>query len=391
MKFLEKLGVPDNLIEVSRDIHKKILNSLKNINHPLIEGNILIGKYDIKIPPRIYINDVPFYIEIVKYSGFDDGVKILSASLNKTSRTEKFGNRLSLKNLYNQFSISFSFVVDDKSKWDDLVIAFNEQVSSDIIAHEFKHLIDSETFKKSIFDMSEYLSVSELNFPDILNQLLHLMYFTSTTENLVRNSEVYMKLLNNKVKKSNFYDFITNDDIIEDLNKGININLDDLIEELDDDSEVEEFLNNLSKKGFERTGKNSRDILNIFRINLSNKIAEKSKDMIENYIKANGFNMMFNKDFEKEVMELSNKEFEKIINRLTGFKNDRDYFEYLIKRINLASMKTKKKIFKLYDMLEDDMSIINWDLHNKINSKKNETRITIDFNQFKLDFKKIVK
>jgi len=310
------------------------------------------------------------------------------ASLNKTSRTEKFGNRLSLRNLYNQFSISFSFVVDDKSKWDDLVIAFNEQVSSDIIAHEFKHLMDSETFKKSIFDISEYSSVSELNFPDILNQLLHLMYFTSTTENLVRNSEVYMKLLNNKVKKSNFYDFITNDDIIENLNSGININLDYLIEELDDDSEVEEFLNNLSKKGFERTGNNSRDILNIFRINLSNKIVEKSKNMIENYIKANGFNMMFNKDFEKEVMELSNKEFQRIINRLTGFKNDRDYFEYLIKRINLASMKTKKKIFKLYDMLEDDKSIINWDLHNKINSKKNETRITIDFNQFKLDFKK---
>jgi flavoprotein len=46
MKFLEKLGVPDNLIEVSKDIHKKILNSLKSINHPLIEGNILIGKYD---------------------------------------------------------------------------------------------------------------------------------------------------------------------------------------------------------------------------------------------------------------------------------------------------------------------------------------------------------
>ena len=58
--------------------------------------------------------------------------------------------------------------------------------------------------------------------------------------------------------------------------------------------------------------------------------------------------------------------------------------------LNFEGNKMYKKLYKLYDMVENKKStkkgsIINWDLHNKINSKTE--KIIYKFDQFKNKFK----
>ena len=45
----------------------------------------------------------------------------------------------------------------------------------------------------------------------------------------------------------------------------------------------------------------------------------------------------------------------------------------------------KRKLYKLYDMVKEttNKSIINWELHNKINSKNEKMVYTLDFKSFK--------
>ena len=75
------------------------------------------------------------------------------------------------------------------------------------------------------------------------------------------------------------------------------------------------------------------------------------------------------------------------------YKNNHDkYFDILEKRLNFAGKKMKRKLYKLYDMLDTDKKktgdIFNWELHTKINSKnkKNESFI-LDFKSFKFNDK----
>ena len=55
-------------------------------------------------------------------------------------------------------------------------------------------------------------------------------------------------------------------------------------------------------------------------------------------------------------------------------KNYRNFFGNEEKRLNFVADKTIKKLAKLYDMAKDEKSsIVNWDLHHKINKTAEKT------------------
>lgn len=88
----------------------------------------------------------------------------------------------------------------------------------------------------------------------------------------------------------------------------------------------------------------------------------------------------------REVEKLANKKFNQMLSKYQKYeKNPQKYFEYLEKKLNFVADKMKRKLYKLYDMVKDttNKSIINWDLHNKINSKNEKLVYTLDFKSFK--------
>jgi len=93
---------------------------------------------------------------------------------------------------------------------------------------------------------------------------------------------------------------------------------------------------------------------------------------------------------EDEIVEIANKNMKKLVAEL--MKNQKDpmkYFAYLVKRINFVGNKMIKKLHKLYDMAKDDTkttsnSVLNWDLHTKINSKNEGIKYTLNFEEFKI-------
>jgi hypothetical protein len=64
----------------------------------------------------------------------------------------------------------------------------------------------------------------------------------------------------------------------------------------------------------------------------------------------------------------------KYTNRALKDKNYRTFFENQEKYLNFTSDKVLRKLAKLYDMAKDDTSsIVNWDLHHKINRTAKKT------------------
>lgn len=105
-------------------------------------------------------------------------------------------------------------------------------------------------------------------------------------------------------------------------------------------------------------------------------------------LKSKPFDIIFGKGDIKAAEEKANKKFNQILKKYQKYeRNPEKYFEYLEKYLNFVGRKTKRKLFKLYDMVENDKnSIINWDLHNKINKKNENLVYTLDFKSFKNKF-----
>lgn len=206
------------------------------------------------------------------------------------------------------------------------------------------------------------------------------------TENLVRPSELYHMLIDNGIKKDNFREFVSGTEIVQNIEKAINFNLSDFILRLDNNDEIKNIVNISLKKGYERIGTYGEDILNILFINISSKALSHTKEIIDNYIRNQSTFTNFLKNDNNIDFDIVNGSFDKIKKKYIKYsKNPLKYFEYIEKKLNFIGNKMKKKLYKLYDMVEDknkgDNTIFNWDLHTKINSK-NEN-LLLKFNDFK--------
>ena len=89
----------------------------------------------------------------------------------------------------------------------------------------------------------------------------------------------------------------------------------------------------------------------------------------------NPFEALFGPDGGTAEIEKKQTYMDNFIKRTKKTKNYREFFDYEIKRLNFAGETTIKKLSKLYDMVDNNKgSIVNWDLHHKINKTAEKTR-----------------
>jgi hypothetical protein len=415
-KIDEKLGVPDEIIDAADFLFKNLMRFLeyqKIDTSPLSQGDdyviVSLGKHRIKIGDLL-IDSLPIFLEIKLVRQINEPT-LVSVGYGNAQKFKSTGSSdIALLSTIDNSNLAILVAAPENSDSDGVKNAIKKDLTKSVIAHELMHIYDAYKTKTiSIDSFSSYSAFSDVSgyFPKPILDFSFLLYYVSSLENTVRATELYSMMLENGVDKDTFRDFMKNNDVIKNLTRAEEFSIDKMKDELNNCNQSKKLLKKLESGGYKRMGHEiADDILNIFVINLINSKFDIKRTLLGKYIKTDKINSLENfidslMGIEREYDEISAEErannyLEKMIKKYEKYSdNPEKYFRELEKSINLAGTKMKRKLYKLYDMLEnnekrraggdDDKKIINWDLHTKINKRdiKKENFI-LDFSRFKL-------
>jgi hypothetical protein len=401
----EKLGVPDSLEKEADRLYKIIHRSIKKFDLPEIEEegnyNFQIGETYIDIEDT-RIDEFSIILNLI-YDKEIDGIYAPTVGVDNTMKTGLKNGLIEIKIDINNSMLNI-MVVGDKLDKKSIIKILRERLKPHIIAHELKHLYDNYYKPNdSIKNKAEY-DANQINrswFPPPITMMFHLLYFTSTTENLVRPTEMYKKLKEENITKSKFKEFMDNSEIIKTIDECINFSFNNIKKELYEiEPTIKKLIDNID--GYESQGNYIDEFLNMIFINYGNLMMDRVVDMSKMYVRekvgplASIFGLMPFDKVDKETEEVIKRTVNKSIEEIRKYSDNHiKFFENIEKKLNFVGRKMKKKLYKLYDMVPEDTNskILNWDLHTKIQSKRNGVYENIDFklkkfDQFKLNFPK---
>lgn len=394
MKTYEKLGIPTGIEKEADRVYRLIKKALKNAEYPdEFEGDddevILLAETNIKIKELNVPIGIVLFLKYYEPLEFPEIISLGCGSKPNINLNNK--NKLFIRQKSNVFSVNVA--VGDKIDKDDIIKAIDKDMKRSSIAHELMHFYDNHKKETtSVSGLATYASYQLDGFPPIISSFLHLLYYMTSVESIVRPTELYKDLLDNKITKENFEDFMESSKMIKMIKAAKNFSLDSYREKLNIDPEVKELLNIAKLEGYELSNDPSYDILQLLLINLTQRYEKIAKEFIDSYINKNQFQVITALFYGRtsEIFDIANDNFKDILSKMYKYeKNPMKYFENLEKMLNFEGNKMYKKLYKLYDMVQDKKntkgSIINWDLHNKINSKSE--RIIYKFEHFKNKFK----
>lgn len=384
----EKLGVPQGIIEESNRIFKRIISKIsssikegpikKQFDFKNNSYSLNLFSIDIEISDATF-DSVDFYINFY-YTNRVNDIEFIGASFNSDFDVHSNVDKFYIKKNKNDLSISINIAISDKANKESLLSLIKNKISSSVIAHEIKHLYDGSKNKtESIEKRSVYTAFQNTPFPKVISEFLHLLYYTTSIENSVRPSELYANILNNDVTKSNFIDFMRDQEVIKMMKKAKNFSMNEFKSKLEKDREVIEIVRDArNSPDYESVGSVSDDMLNILFINLSNNIIGFVEKLLKLYTIKNYPHFFISNINDENV----NKQFNNIVFKYKNYSNNiNKYFRELEKMLNFVGNKMMKKLYKLYDMVSENKSIHNWELHNELLSD-NELVYTIDFKSF---------
>jgi len=234
------------------------------------------------------------------------------------------------------------------------------------LSHEFKHIYDEHKkgFEK-LSDRSSYVSSREMMEFDIpaLEYLGYYIYYTHLIEALVRPTETLAYLKQNKISKKNFVDFLKKIITYQSLVVINNFSMDKFRKELKE--------NNMDQ------------INNYLRKNMPNLRQDLSDDAKIDLVLAKWFEEFITLDVKKYAELISMNEFglfslpenkqkalQRHMNKLSKFAdNPLEYFSYIEKYLHKVSGEALKKIYRLYDLLDDEETP-DYIMQKKISDKK---------------------
>lgn len=377
MRLNEKMGVPEGIDEVAKELLNEIKLSLRN-TELFFDEDILLTNFNLKI--NEFNLELPVFINIKFNPEYDNFLYQFSAT-RQPDKIEFKGNKLKqigLKNIK-----LFIYAATKKIDVDKII----DGIKVDIIAHELKHFYDAYYRSIDSESSADYSSYS-VNFGlKSISDFLYLLYYTTIEENLVRPTEFYTKLKEENITKKDFREFIQKSGIFEKLNKSENFTLDKLISDIENDPNLDDVLDKIIKQGYESKGDKIEDIINLIYINILNLKLEAIKGELSRYVlsKSRGGNIFdkilgkMNKDEEKKA----DNYFKGILSKSLKYENNpRVFFEKLIKKLNFDAKKTKRKLLKIYDMIpdnkkneNDNSQILNWELFLELKGKPLTTSI----------------
>jgi hypothetical protein len=364
----EAMGVPDNIVDLSRKLFGGIVSQIPEEGYNLgeLDGTIielkdkfLIGDYKFK--------GVKFTIEVVD----DPTMDIYGMSTRNLSKvTKKF--KIKTKVNHDILEISIMIAGPDKTKSGEFKKFLQDRKVEIMgsIAHELKHYYDNfKKSKQSLVGRAKYRALTANKFGSItpLNEFMHHMYFIHRIENLVRPAEFAAALDAGEVTKKGFLEFLRNHSIYQKLKDIQNFTYQGLRDSLVEYIPRIKYL--FDENGIEYDGLDDEQIidmvLKIFVINLQQWEAES----VENLLVRNRL---------EQILGLQGKSgefFRKYINGINFYgDNFKKYFENEEKTFRFVATNMIKKIAKLYDMARDvkNESIINWELWQKLKVPKSK-------------------
>lgn len=398
----EKLGVPKGLDNQASKIFNELINDIKSysgspgdlpskFDYKDGEYSIVIGEYDIEIG-ELKLKNIPFYLRLYYIEDIPKAELVAASYGNKVGFSDKKGD-IKIKQNYKDSFFLIKVAVGKNSTKSELIESIHKSLNTSIIAHELMHLYDNyKKLKTSIEDTVDYKSYQRGGFPEIISSFLYLLYYMTSVENAVRPAELYQSLLDNNISKSDFKEFVEKTKIMKNVRRAENFSLSKFKDQLKDDKEIKEMVKQAIDSGYQSIGSVSDDALNLLMINLMDEALTTSSQILKSYVSENSPNLFFmflsqiDSEELKNIEKRAEKKFNQILSKYSKYeKNPQKYFEYLEKRLNFVGNKMKRKLYKLYDMVKDttNKSIINWDLHNKINSRNEKMVYTLDFKSFK--------
>lgn len=339
--IVEKLGVPDNIIESGNQLWNKTLNYVDGFYNVLIKKKVLnFNVFDIKIGEH-----KPKLVHVALNIQFYDRKEPVIASMSFVS--ELSGKQTDVKTMEFKESDTIKLLVNmyinestKKKDFIDFLISEKIYIISSY-AHELKHFYDY--IKKPVRS-----TTSEIDYVDMVSlrtgsynydKFLYYLYLSHSTETDVKSTEVATELKITDTKKEDFEKFLLNNKTYTEFKSMSSYSLDVFLNDLRE--EIKEYT-----KNHNFSDQRIEEIMNDFLKNKLIDIIEYRVRDFRNHLRRIDPKILVRN--EKDI-ELVYKEISKNADKY--IKNPISFFENQIKIINFVGKKNIKKISKLYDYI----------------------------------------
>jgi hypothetical protein len=280
--------------------------------------------------------------------------------------------------------LEVTFVVGDEWEPEDLYWVYVKGKDKHLpaIAHELKHKYDKQVKELDLIGRdAEYQTTQRYgNFgiPAIDHKFMRYLYYAHMTENLVRPVEIASEMRLNNVTKSQFYKFLTNNRVYQELQEIKNFTFEDFVRMIGESmGRVDALLDHFGDDTSNMTDDEKiKRVLELVYINLVNNKMEIFMDMTTNRREEleNQLRQMMGQPVDPMKGDIGDVR-KKFFNYITKFRDKPiEFFKSEIENLNYTANKILKRISKLYAMAQDDVqvseSIINWELHQQLMEKK---------------------
>jgi hypothetical protein len=371
----EAVGVPDNIIETSKQIYQQIVGKVKdsdiideeNLNFNLT-GDYRISDYRFK--------KIDLEIEMIKTDKVDIPT-LAGMSFRFNSKLDD----VTLKQVHlpekNKINLTITIGIPEEDNFLSIQKLFDDEKQQIItsLSHELMHAY--EMYKKKISSPQErasYESYKNVRFGiEPIDDFLHKLYFIHSIENVVRPTEIASDLEQENIDRGRFLEFLKNNRVYGILKKINNFTYEGLKEELLE--HVDTIRLRLDQSGIDDIPEDDKELV------------EKILDLLmSNIINAKGsvFRDELTTDFIEQLFGFNSRKeevFNNYLKKIQKYDNYNDFFKNEEKMFKTISSRLMKKIHKLYSLLKDkstNESIIDWDLHHKL--KKTPTIIETENN-----------
>ena len=372
----ESLGVPEGILEASENLYEKLISELNNISLDTNET-----EHEIEFPFDFKISDLEMESAkiILDIDEWKDRSRkeyeIVGYSTPFTSSAKDSSGYLEILDDFDEITISIRFVVPSNWTSEELIGSIKTNKDEIIISfsHELMHVYESyKTGYDVASERAEYRAFQKISFGiKPIDKFLHMLYFTTAIENVVRPSELAMAIKLGKVSQRDFLKFLMDNATYKMLDDARNFSYEKLRDEL---KGYIDKIDNIGTHLNHSMGSNDEEKIDeILRLVYVNLINEKGEAYV-NLMTSNILEKMFGMQGEKR------KKLEKFIRKIQKFNNIKDFFKNEEKLFRFVANKMIKKISKLYAMTKsEDKSIKEWDLYHEINKTKENLKTEIKF------------
>lgn len=345
--LFEALGVPENLHETSVKVYDRLIKALKRGYN---DGQTVEYDRQFKFKGEFRISDykfsnIQFQVNIFPHPMSEEFELVSMSVSTKSMKTPD--NRLKLIKS-KTIDLNLQIAVPNKSfVFNELIIFLeknkNELISS--ISHELMHAYDNQKKEyESLEKRASYNAVAGKGFGiPTVDKFLHDLYFITTTENLVRPSEIWSGIKNNEISQENFLDFLKKHDTYVTLKRISQFNLKNFKKELKKEiPKIDEFLKKhtpLDVKNMSEI-KKINEILRLIWVNVTHWIIIEYKKLLSTH-------------FLEEIMGFQGEKeriFNRFVKRQQRFSNYNEFFAFYENLMNKVAFEMMKKVAKLYAM-----------------------------------------